>query len=296
MGWFVLRRVAAGAILVVLVPSLSFVMFTALYNGGPILSQLGDYLHQTFVARDLGRSQVIGQPAVGSLLREGVPVDVALLAGGFLLGVVGGTLAGASIARRPRSARAAAAHAVGSFGLAVPVYALAYVIIVLFGSIGGEHRVSFVSDQGLYKPIGTDFWAWLHSLWVGWLVIALPVGAAVMRLTSGSTRDALREDPVRTAHAKGVTDSRVLRRHALPFAVPTVSAYVGSSMNLMILNIAVVEESLNLPGSFRFAESAVNNVDFVMIQGLVLVTVIYVVATNLVADLVLARFDPRTRA
>jgi ABC-type dipeptide/oligopeptide/nickel transport system permease component len=92
-----------------------------------------------------------------------------------------------------------------------------------------------------------------------------------------------------------VGDDRVLRRHALPFSVPTVSAYVGSSMNIMILNIAVMEDVLNLPGSFRYAKSAISNVDFTTIQGLVVVTVIYVVAANLIADLVLARVDPRTR-
>lgn len=295
MGWFVLRRIGAGVVLVVIVPALSFAMFTGLYRGGPVFSQLWDYLHQTFIARDLGRSEVIGQPSVGSLLREGVPVDVALLLGGFAIGIVAGALAGAAVARRPRSLRAAVFGATAAVGLAVPVYALALVIIVLFGSTGGEHSLSFVSDQGVYKPIGTDFWAWLHGLWVGWVVVALPVGAAVMRLTAGSTREALLEDPVRTAHAKGMTDERVLRRHALPFAVPAVSAYVGSSMNLMVLNIAVVEEALNLPGSFRLAKSAVNDVDFTTIQGLVLVTVIYVVVANLLADLVLARLDPRAR-
>ena len=295
MGWFVLRRLGAAAVLVVLVPSLSYVLFTITYRGGPLFSQLWDYLHQTFIERDLGRMEVVGQPSVGKALRAGVQVDVALLLGGFALGIAGGALAGAAVARRPRSARAAALNSLTSLALSMPVYATGFLIIVYFGSVGGEHRLSFVSDQGIYKPIGADFWAWVHSLWVGWLAVALPVGAAVMRLTAGSTRDALLEDPVRTARAKGAEDERVLRRHALPFAIPTVSAYVGSSMNIMILNIAVMEEVLNLPGSFRYAKSAVNNVDFTMIQGLVVVTVIYVVAANLIADLVLARVDPRTR-
>jgi peptide/nickel transport system permease protein len=295
MGGFVLRRLGAAAVLLVLVPSLSFVMFTVTYRGGPVFSQLWDYLHQTFIARDLGRMEIVGQPSVGRALRAGVQVDIALLLGGLVLGIAGGALAGAAVARRPRSKRAAVLNGLTSLALSTPVYATGFLVIVYFGSTGGEHSLPFVSDQGIYKPIGTDFWAWLHSIWVGWLAVALPVGAAVMRLTTSSTRDALLDDPVRTARAKGADDERVLRRHALPFAVPTVSAYIGSSMNIMILNIAVMEDVLNLPGSFRYAKSAVNNVDFTTIQGLVVVTVIYVVAANLLADLVLARVDPRVR-
>jgi peptide/nickel transport system permease protein len=295
MGGFVLRRLGAAAVLLVVVPSLSFVMFTVTYRGGPVFSQLWDYLHQTFIARDLGRMEIVGQPSVGRALRAGVQVDIALLLGGLVLGIAGGALAGAAVARRPRSKRAAVLNGLTSLALSTPVYATGFLVIVYFGSTGGEHSLPFVSDQGIYKPIGTDFWAWLHSIWVGWLAVALPVGAAVMRLTTSSTRDALLDDPVRTARAKGADDERVLRRHALPFAVPTVSAYIGSSMNIMILNIAVMEDVLNLPGSFRYAKSAVNNVDFTTIQGLVVVTVIYVVAANLLADLVLARVDPRVR-
>jgi peptide/nickel transport system permease protein len=295
MGWFVLRRLGAAAVLLVLVPSLSFVYFTVTYAGGPILPQLGDYLSATFLHFDLGQSARIGSPEVDDLLKRGVAVDLALLAGGFVLGIGGGMLAGAAIAKRPHSLHAGVLNVIGGLSLAMPVYLLGLVVVVLFGSEGGEHSIAFVSDQGQYRPLTQDFWAWLHSLWVPWVVVALPVGAAVMRLTTGSTRDALREDAVRTARAKGADERRVLRRHALPFSVPAVSAYAGASMNIMILNIAVMETAFNLPGSFRYARESVNDVDFILIQGLVLVAVIYVVAANLIADLVLARVDPRTR-
>ncbi len=296
MGWFVLRRLGAAALLLVLVPSLSFVYFTVSYTGGPVLPQLWEYLSQTFLHFDLGQSGRIGSAEVDELLKDGIAVDVALLAGGFALGIGGGMLAGAAIARRPRSPLASALNVIGAIGLALPVYLLGLAIVVLFGSAGGSHSISFVSDQGQYQPLTRDFWAWLQSLWVPWLVVALPLGAAVMRLTSGATRDALLDDPVRTARAKGADEQRVLRRHALPFSVPAVSSYAGASMNIMILNIAVMESAYNLPGSFRYASEAINDVDFVLIQGLVLVTVLYVVAANLVADLALARFDPRTRS
>src|SRR5918998_6103800 len=104
MGWFVLRRIGAAAVLLVVVPSLSFVFFTVSYTGGPVLPQLGDYLSATFLHLDLGQSGRIGSPEVGELLKEGIAVDVALLAGGFGLGIRGGVPAGGVNAERARSA------------------------------------------------------------------------------------------------------------------------------------------------------------------------------------------------
>lgn len=291
-----MRRLLAAAVLVVLVPSLSFTWFTAVYAGGPVLPQLADYLTATFLRGDLASSTRLGSPQVADVLRDGVPVDVALLVGGFVLGVAGGVAAGAQVASRPHSRRAKVLTAAGAVALSAPAYATAFLIVVYFGSVGGTHALPFVSDGGVYEPFSDDPLAWLHALWVPWLAIALPVGGAVMRLATSATREALDEDPVRTARATGIAEGRVLRRHALPFTVGAVSAYTGASMNIMILNAAVVERLFNLPGSFRIAQDSVQDVDFPAIQGLVLVTAFYVAAANLVADVVLARVDPRVRS
>ncbi len=295
MGWYVVRRLFGAAVLVVLVPSLSFAYFTAIYIGGPVVPQLRDYLDAVFLHGDFGRLNQFGAREVSDVLSEGVPVDVALLLGGFAVGVGFGLLAGAQIAKRPGSRRAAAVRGLGALALAAPVYTTAAVVVVYFGSGGGKFQLPFVTDAGVYRPLAEDPLAWLHGLWLPWLAIALPVAGAVLRLTTSATTEALDDDPVRTARAKGVTDERALRRHALPFAYASVSAYAGASMNVMILNAAIVERMFNLPGSFRLAQDSIQNVDFIAIQGLVTVTVIYVVAGNLIGDLVLARVDPRVR-
>ncbi len=295
MGWFVLRRLFGAAVLVVVVPSLSFLYFTAIYIGGPVFPQLRDYLSAVFLHGDFGRLKQPGARAVSDVLRDGIPVDVALLAGGFGLGVLLGVLAGAQIAAHPRSRRARVLNGFGALALAAPTYATAFLIVIYFGSVGGTHPLFFVSDGGIYRPLTDDPLAWLHALWVPWLAVGLPVAGAALRLTTSATGEALSEDPVRTARAKGVDDGRVLRRHALLFSVPTLSAYTGASMNVMILNIAIVERIFNLPGSFRIAQDSIQDVDFIAIQGLVLVTAFYVATANLLADLVLARVDPRVR-
>jgi peptide/nickel transport system permease protein len=295
MGWIVLRRLAVAAVLVVLVPSLSFAFLTATYTGGPLLPQLRDYVHTTFVEHDLGTSRAPGNAPVGALLREGVPVDLAVMTGGILLGVWVGIAGGLLVARRRRSLRSGAVNLLSAAGLSAPVALTSFALVYLFGSAGGTWRLSFVSDLGVYRPVTQDPVAWLHAMWVPWVVVALPVAAAVMRLTASAAAEVVAGDAVRTAIGKGVKERRVLRRHALPFAAPPVAGYVGSIVNISILNTAIVEALLNLPGAFRYARVAIDNVDFPMIQGLMLVTVAYVVVANLLADLLLAWIDPRTR-
>ncbi len=295
MGKYVARRLVATVVLVVLVPSLSFIYFTAVYVGGPVFPQLGDYLSSVFLHADFGRVNQPGAREVSEVLAEGIPVDLALLIGGFALGVAGGLLGGAQIARRPRSRRAALLRSIGTLSLAAPVYTVGAVIVTYFGSGGGKFSLPFVTDGGVYRPISEDVTGWLHGMWVPWLAISLPIFGTILRLATSATTLALEDDPVRTARSKGITDRIVLRRHALPFAYASASAYAGASMNIMILNAAIVERLFNLPGSFRLAQDSIQNVDFIAIQGLVTVTVIYVVFANLIADVILARIDPRVR-
>lgn len=292
MVWFVVRRLVAAALLVVLAPAVSFVFFALTYTGEPVLSGLGHYLDDTFLHWDFGNSSV---GPVGNVLRTGIPVDVAILGGAIVLGVGGGIAAGLAIARRPQSVIARALQGLSPLALSAPAYVTAFATVYLFGSEGGAHPLPFVTDQAVYRPLTSDPAAWLHALWVPWIVVALPLGAGVMRLTASATRDALGGDEVRTARAKGLRERRVLRRHALPLAAPVVSAYAGASWNILILNAAVVESLFNMPGSFRIASRGLENVETPLIQALVFVTVLYVVVGNLIADVLLASLDPRVR-
>ena len=206
---------------------MSFAYFTAIYIGGPVLPQLRDYLDAVFLHGDFGRLNQFGARAVSDVLREGIPVDVALLFGGLR---ARRRRRGCWPARRSPSApallRAAVLNGFGALALAAPVYTTAAVIVVYFGSGGGKFRLPFVSDAGVYRPLTEDPLAWLHGLWIPWLAIALPVAGAVMRLTTSATTDALADDPVRTARAKGVDDRArcAATRSRSPIGV---SAYAG---------------------------------------------------------------------
>lgn len=296
MGPFVLKRLLGSAALLVIVPSLALVFFqlTIAVDGRSVPAVLGQYLSDTFLRLDFGQARRFGNPDIRDLIRTGVPTDVSLLLGAMVFGVGGGTLAGAWVAAHPRRRRTAVLQIVGAVALAAPVATTGAVIVAYFGSAGAG-GLPFVSDTGVYRPLTEDPVAWLHALWVPWLAVGLPVFGAVMRVAAASTRDALSDDAVRTARAKGLKDGRVLRRHAVPLSVGPLSAYGGATINLVILNAAIVESLFNLPGAFRYAGQAIEDVDLPLLQALTLVTVFYVVVGNLIADVVHARIDPRVR-
>jgi len=223
-----------------------------------------------------------------------VPTDVSLLLGALVFGVGGGALAGSYVAAYPRRRRTAALQVLGAIALAAPVATTGLVIVAYLGS-AGSGGVFFVSDTGVYRPLTEDPLAWLHAMWVPWLAVGLPIFGAFMRVATAAMRGALADDAVRTARAKGLSDGRVLRRHALPLAVGPLSAYGGATINLVILNSAIMESLFNLPGAFRYASQAIEDSDLPLLQALTLVTVFYVVVGNLIADVIHARIDPRVR-
>jgi ABC-type dipeptide/oligopeptide/nickel transport system permease component len=293
---FLARRLLAAVVLVAIVPSLTYVYFAATYAGGPVLPGLRDYLEAVFLRFELDGALGGGPRSdVYYLLREGVPVDLALMGGGLALGIGLGALGGLYLAERRAGTVTVALHVAGVVAICAPAAVTAYALVFFFGSTGGSNPVFFVSDAGVYTSLLEDPLRWAQGLWVPWVAVALPIAGAVMRVSAGAARDALSEDSVRTAYAKGLTRGRVLRRHVLIYAVAPISAYGGAAMNLVILNSAIVQEIFNLPGSFRYARDAVENPNVGLLQTMALVTVLYVVIGNLIADLATAWADPRVR-
>ena len=111
----------------------------------------------------------------------------------------------------------------------------------------------------------------------------------------GQLGEVLGEDYLRTARGKGVRESVVLRRHALPPASAPVIALVGVNINLMITNVALMESVFNIPGSFRYIERALVNRDVDLVQGMVLEATFFIVCANFLADAIQAYMDPRVR-
>jgi peptide/nickel transport system permease protein len=297
---FIGRRLVAAVLIAVAVSAITFVMLhllrpEAFFDPRPLPTQLGDYLWSAFTRFDLGRSYQPPFRPVGDLILERVRVDIELFLGAGVLGVAAGVAGGVTCARRPRSVRAQLLTLLATLALCAPVYWVALLALLLFGSgIGTLVGIGFI-DTGTYAPLSSDPIAWFGSLLVPWMIAGAPLAAICLRLTASSMRDAGDTDFVRTALGKGLSARRVAYRHTLPAAIgPTVS-FAGAYSPLLVGNALLVEQVFNIPGVFRYTTGAISNGDFPLLQGMIIVGAVMVVLGNLAADLVLARIDPRVR-
>jgi peptide/nickel transport system permease protein len=302
---YLARRAALLALTMVLVPSLSFVMFTLIQGDHTapldVLRELGTYLSATFLHADLGSEDFrndtfIRTRSAFEVVADGFLVDVYMLTGALVLAVVIGLLAGAVQATRPRSFASRVISVLTAFVLASPVYWLGLGVLLLFApGVGSIVEVPFLSTVGGYRPPSTDPWRFLQGIWLPCLIVGAPLLAACTRMCGAQLSTVLHEDYVRTARAKGLRTSGVTWRHALPAAAGPVVALIGVNMNLILTNLALIEVVFNIPGGFRYIERALVNRDVDLVQALVLESTFFIVVANFLADAIQGWLDPRLR-
>jgi len=292
-------------VVIVLTPTIAHVVLSALRDGTPLhtlISGLPEYLSDTFLHLRLGYDGAY-QKQLSTVMFDGLWVDVSLLAGGLIVGVVVGLFTGLASATR-RGKPADHALTIGSAaGLSIPIYWFGFALLAFFAPQSGSLlQIPILSSYGGYRSWSDSPLLWLRSMWVPWLVLAVPLAAMCFRLTRASLFEVLDADLVRTARAKGVREKLVMRRHALRAALPPVIGLVSASMALMVTNVILVETTFRLPGFFHEAnvgqflgedQSHIPNNDIV--QALILEAAVIITVTMFLADLVLARLDPRAR-
>jgi peptide/nickel transport system permease protein len=128
-----------------------------------------------------------------------------------------------------------------------------------------------------------------------WFALGIIYIALIARVTRASVSEALTEDYIRTARAKGLGESAVLLRHALANAAVPIVTVIGIGVALLIGGVVVTETVFAIPGLGSFTVDAVLNRDFPVIQGLVLLFAVCYVVVNLLIDLSYLVLDPRIR-
>lgn len=303
---YLARRAALLALTLVLVPSLSFVMFTLIQGDHTapldVLGELVTYLSATFLQTDLGGGHFGGGEtyvrtrSAFEVVKDGFLADLYLLAGALVLAVGLGILAGTVQAVRPRSVPARVIAVLTAFVLSAPVYWLGLGALLLFApGVGSIVQVPFLSTVNTYQPPSADPLEFLESVWLPCLIVGAPLLAACTRMCAAQLGSVLHEDFVRTARAKGLRSRKVVWRHALPAAAGPVIALIAVNMNLILTNLALVEIVFNIPGGFRYVERALVNRDVDLVQALVLESTFFIVVANFLADAIQAWLDPRVR-
>ena len=174
-------------------------------------------------------------------------------------------------------------------GFSVPVFVLAYILIIVFSI-----ELEWLPVQG-YRPLREGLWEWARHLVLPSITLGTVYVALIARITRASMLDVLAQDFVRTAQAKGLAPGAVLVRHALKNAAVPIVTVIGIGIALLIGGAIVTETVFALPGIGRLTVDAILRRDYPIIQGVVLIFSATYVLINLAVDLSYMFFDPRIR-
>lgn len=237
---------------------------------------------------DLGRSVTYGVP-VAELVRDrllvSLPLALLALLLAALLGIAGGAWAASGRGRLPD-------HVVGAttqLWMALPNFWLAILLIL-----------GFAVGLGWFQAGGFPGWSAgvgpaLRALVLPAIALALPQAAILARVTRAAVLDALAEDYVRAARARGLSRGQALRRHALRNALIPIVTILGLQFSFLLAGTVIVENVFYLPGLGRLVFQAIAQRDLVTVRGVVVLLVGTVVVVNGVVDLLARRLDPRLR-
>jgi peptide/nickel transport system permease protein len=237
---------------------------------------------------DLGLSYAYGSP-IGPLIASSLAVSAPLALMAMALAAIIGLAAGVYAADRRGRGGDAIVMGFSQIGIAVPNFWLAILLVLIFAV-----------TLRLVPAGGFPGWAHPARAFGALILPAVALGAAqaaiVTRVTRSAVIEALNEDFMRTARAKGVSRRAALWRHALPNALTPILTIMGLQFANLIAGAIVVENVFVLPGLGRLMLQSISNRDTLVVENGVMLLAVIVIALNFVVDIACAAIDPRLRA
>jgi peptide/nickel transport system permease protein len=235
---------------------------------------------------DWGVSMVTGQPVIGEVLRV-LPWTIQLTLVSLLLGVAIGVPGGVYAAIHRNRFVDYAVRISSLLGLSFPPFVAAIVLLLAF-AIALPWFPVISARSG-------SFAAWYQSITLPAVSLGLITAAYVTRVTRSAMLEVLSEDYVRTARAKGVPWNAVVWRHALRNALIPIITVVGLYLGILIGNSVLTEIVFSRPGLGKLLIGALNQRDYPMLQGMMVIYTLVVVLVNLLTDLAYGFVDPRVK-
>ena len=191
------------------------------------------------------------------IARVPVTLEIAILA--TIFGAAFGILIGILAAVRPDTLLDYLFRSIAIGGLSVPNFWLALLALMLP-----------VYLWGYFPPRYVDIWQdpvqHFQAVWMAVVILGVPLSASTMRMTRATLLEVLRQDYIRTAHAKGLTSLVVIRRHALKNAILPVITIIGLQFGVLIGGSIIIESIFSLPGVGAMAITALQRRDLVVVQ------------------------------
>lgn len=235
---------------------------------------------------DLGYSYINDADTVWTLLQRYVPASVQLGVGGVVLAVVVGVPLGLLSAVRARTRVDSSLQ-----GIALVLYAVPpFVIIPLYDLV-----MVWLHAQDL-PSLAVSGWGTPDTMIAPIVIFSASIFAYYLRLTRSSMMEVLRQDYVRTARAKGMSERVVIWRHAFRNALMPLLTAVGPALAFAVAGVFIVEILFNIPGIGAETVSAITQRDFPVVQGTVILLSITIVFMNLVTDVAYGFADPRVKS
>ncbi len=289
---FLLLRIVPGNIADILLDSAGMIdpaekakIVTDLGLDLPLPVQYWHWLSGLFHG-DLGYSYVSEKPVIEEILPR-IPITARLAGLALTFAICAGVPLGVISAVRQNTKLDYFLRILSLSGLSMPAFWLGLLILMAcvkwFGSIP------------IYDRAPATFGAWLAMLAIPAASVGFRSSALIMRLTRSSMLEVLRQDFVRTAKSKGLSDTAVTYDHALRNAVLPVITTIGVETAFLFGGLIVTETVFNIPGVARFLVEAIRWRDYPMVQNLVMFIAIVVVTVNLIVDLLYMVVDPRIR-
>ncbi|KAB0677391.1 ABC transporter permease [Aureimonas leprariae] len=261
----------------------------------PIPVQYAIMMKRLFVSQDLTSFVNRGQKVVPAVVRA-IPVTLSLVLGAAVLWIFGGLVVGviASASRGGWTDRALMAASL--VGVSMPVFWVGEVANLLSQkALHGTFLFSWVPPLG-YKPLTTDPVGWFKALVIPWWTLAILYIGLYGRILRADLIETMQEDFIRTAQAKGLSETRILWRHGVRSSLVAFVTMFGLDFGALIGGGALLTEVVfGLRGVGKLTYDALQNLDLPVILATVLYASFFVVAANALVDMLYAWLDPRVR-
>jgi len=313
---YIIRRLIQSVIIVVIVSMLVFLVMR-LMPGDPLLmyltserfeqlseeqlqqlrheygldkslpAQYLDWVNNLFHG-DLGQS-ILQRRSVNYLIANRAPVTLYIGVISFVLGTFLGIVAGVLSAVRRGKTLDLVMTLFANIGITIPAFWLAVMLIYVFGL-----KLGWLPTHGFTSPFD-DFWLSTKQIILPVICGSIFTIGGVARQTRSSMLETLRQDYIRTAWSKGLTERVIIARHTLKNGLIPIFTLTGMQIASILGGSVIMETVFSIAGMGRLAVDALFGLDFAVVQAIVLISAVMIVVANLVVDISYGWLDPRIR-
>lgn len=273
----------------------------------PLHTQYFDFITGVFTG-NLGNSYYTKTPVLTEIMAR-FPATIELAVSSIIFASIFGILIGTISAVKKNSLFDSAGMVTALIGVSMPIFWLGIILIIIFAGTlhilpsGGridpllrpETVTGFYLIDSLVEGNMEAFVNALRHLILPTFALGMYSMAIIARITRSSMLDTLSQDYIRTARAKGITEGRVIRRHALRNALIPIVTVIGLQLGSLLGGAVLTETVFSWPGIGSYTVNCILKSDFPVVQGVVMLVAITFVLLNLIVDIVYAFLDPRIK-